>query len=131
MKETTHKLENNYTKGVVKMLPSFYGTQQTSQLGDPTKGLKTPREFDFEAQWDLIKEIPQDWGNRLFESTDKILCAQGPKRKEHRPLKRLSQTCIDSVQFQLCATLWDPMDCSMPGHSVHHQLLEFTQTRVH
>ena len=39
-----------------------------------------------------------------------------------------------SVQFssitQLCLTLWDPMDCSMPGLSVHHQLLESTQTHV-
>ena len=25
----------------------------------------------------------------------------------------------------------DPMDCSMPGLPVHHQLLEFTQTLVH
>ena len=25
-------------------------------------------------------------------------------------------------------TLCDPMDCSMPGLPVHHQLLEFTQT---
>ena len=29
---------------------------------------------------------------------------------------------------QLCPTLCDPMDCSMPGPPVHHQLLEFTQT---
>ena len=29
---------------------------------------------------------------------------------------------------QLCLTLCDPMDCSMPGPPVHHQLLEFTQT---
>ena len=28
-------------------------------------------------------------------------------------------------------TLWDPMDCSTPGLSVHHQLPEFTQTHVH
>ena len=27
--------------------------------------------------------------------------------------------------------LWDPMDCSMPGFPVHHQLLELTQTHVH
>ena len=32
---------------------------------------------------------------------------------------------------QLCATLCDPMDCSMPGLPVHHQLPEFTQTHVH
>ena len=39
------------------------------------------------------------------------------------------------VQFssisQLCLTLCDPMDCSMPGFPVHHQLLELTQTHVH
>ena len=28
-------------------------------------------------------------------------------------------------------TLCDPMDCSTPGLSVHHQLPEFTQTHVH
>ena len=40
-----------------------------------------------------------------------------------------------SVQFssvaQSCLTLCDPMDYSMPGLPVHHQLLEFTQTHVH
>ena len=30
-----------------------------------------------------------------------------------------------------CPTLCDPMNCSMPGLPVHHQLLEFTQTHVH
>ena len=32
---------------------------------------------------------------------------------------------------QLYLTLCYPMDCSMPGLPVHHQLLEFTQTHVH
>ena len=32
---------------------------------------------------------------------------------------------------QSCPTLCDPVDCSMPGFPVHHQLPEFTQTRVH
>ena len=45
----------------------------------------------------------------------------------------ISQT--HSVQFssvaQSCPTLCDPMNCSMPGLLVHHQLLEFTQTRFH
>ena len=31
---------------------------------------------------------------------------------------------------QSCPTLCDPMDCSTPGFSVHHQLLEFAQTCV-
>ena len=40
-----------------------------------------------------------------------------------------------SVQFssvaQSCPTLCDPMHHSTPGLSVHHQLLEFTQTHAH
>ena len=40
-----------------------------------------------------------------------------------------------SVQFssvaQLCPTLCDPMNLSMPGLPVHHQLPESTQTHVH
>ena len=40
-----------------------------------------------------------------------------------------------SVQFssvvQLCLTLCNPKDCSMPGLPVHHQLPAFTQTHVH
>ena len=31
----------------------------------------------------------------------------------------------------LCQTLCDPMDHSMPGLPVHHQLLESTQTHLH
>ena len=40
-----------------------------------------------------------------------------------------------SVQFssvaQSCLTLCDPMNNSMPGLPVHHQLPEFTQTHIH
>ena len=42
---------------------------------------------------------------------------------------------FSSVQFSSVAqsrpTLCDPMNCSMPGFPVHHQLPEFTQTHVH
>ena len=39
---------------------------------------------------------------------------------------------FSSVQLSLSRVqLRDPMDCSMPGLPVHHQLLEFTQTHVH
>ena len=42
---------------------------------------------------------------------------------------------LNSVQFssvaQSCPTLCDPMNRSMPGLPVHHQLLEFTQTHLH
>ena len=40
-----------------------------------------------------------------------------------------------SVQFssatQLCPTLCDPMNGSMPGLPVHHQLPKFTQSHIH
>ena len=51
------------------------------------------------------------------------------KKQSHLPLQEK-----DSVQFssvaQSCPTLCDPMNCSMPGLPVHHQLPEFTQTHV-
>ena len=37
--------------------------------------------------------------------------------------------CFCSIA-QLCSTLCDPMDCSMPGFPVLHQLLELAQTHV-
>ena len=44
-------------------------------------------------------------------------------------------TLLISYQFssvaQSCPTLCDPMNCSTPGLTVHHQLPEFTQTHVH
>ena len=53
-------------------------------------------------------------------------------------LNHLQVTRLDigySVQFssvaQSCPTLCNPMNHSMPGLPVHHQLLEFTQTHVH
>ena len=43
--------------------------------------------------------------------------------------------CFSSVQFssvtQSCPTPCDPMDCSMAGFPVHHQLPELTQIHVH
>ena len=36
-----------------------------------------------------------------------------------------------SVQSLSCPTLCDPMECSMPGFPVHHQLPELTQTHIH
>ena len=46
-----------------------------------------------------------------------------------------SYTYLCSVQFssvaQSCPTLFDPMNRSTPGLSVHHQLPEFTETHIH
>ena len=38
-----------------------------------------------------------------------------------------------SVQFShsVMSNFWNPMDCSMPGFPVHHQLPELAETHVH
>ena len=42
---------------------------------------------------------------------------------------------LSSVQFnsnaQSCLTVCDPMDCSLPGFPVHHQIPGFAQAHVH
>ena len=47
----------------------------------------------------------------------------------------VSSSALNSVQFSLvaqsCLTLCDPMNRSMPGLPVHHQLPEFTQTHAY
>ena len=48
---------------------------------------------------------------------------------------KLTNLFSNSIQFSSVAqsypTLGDPMDCSMTGLPVHHQLPEHTQTHVH
>ena len=50
-------------------------------------------------------------------------------------LNSIIYTLISSIQFissaQSCPTLCNPMECSMPGLPVYHQLPEFIQTHVH
>ena len=43
----------------------------------------------------------------------------------HKAEKELSSVT------QSCPTLFNPIDCSTPGFSVHHQLPELAQTHVH
>ena len=52
--------------------------------------------------------------------------------------KGVCEDCILSPCFsqfssfaQSCLTVCVPMDCSMPGFPVHHQLPELTQTHIH
>ena len=67
-----------------------------------------------------------DIENRLMDM------ARGEKRV--RCMERVTWK-LHSVQFssvaQSCPTLCNPMNRSMPGLHVHHQLPEFTQTHIH
>ena len=73
------------------------------------------------------------WRNELQTSPSKnfhqYITLRGINTHTH------THTPFSSVQFssvaQSCPTPRDPMNCSTPGLPVHHQLLEFTQTRVH
>ena len=48
-------------------------------------------------------------------------------------MKGCMDLCISqqSSVAQLCLTFGNPIECSMPGLPVHHQLLKFAQTHVH
>ena len=56
----------------------------------------------------------------------------GPFERGHHYLHYL-QHSFSSAQFShsVVSNSLRPMDCSMPGLPVHHQLPEFTQTHVH
>ena len=77
----THKLENNDTKEFLALLQKFKDLQQLSQPGDPENRLRVPKEFDVEGQWDVITELPQDWGNRLLAPKKNVYVPR-PRRKE-------------------------------------------------
>ena len=69
--------------------------------------------------------------SRVSSFNLKVFCKVG----EARVLILYSFINLAVSQFssvaQSCSTLCDPMDCSMPGFPVHHQLLEPIQTHVH
>ena len=52
------------------------------------------------------------------------------REKVNKEAQALDQIDFSSVA-QSCLTLSDPMNHSTPGLSVHHQLLESTQTHAH
>ena len=49
----------------------------------------------------------------------------------HKHTHTHEYTGIFSSVSRSCPTLCDPMDCSMPGLPIHHQLPEFTHMHVH
>ena len=73
---------------------------------------------------------PQNWKRSVF-----IPIPKKGNAKECSNYRTVSCTQFSSVQFssvaQSCLTVCDPMNRSTPGVPVHHQLPEFTQTRIH
>ena len=61
---------------------------------DPTKGLRTPREFDFGGQWDLITELSQDWGNRLLEAQQNFVQGRTQEKGAVTPQETEQEACM-------------------------------------
>ena len=72
------------------------------------------------------------WTVNSNQMVDGISFEQRPCQPWIRTLSQQGNwTWSVSSAGQSCLTLCNPMNCSTPGLSVHHQLLEYTQTHVH
>ena len=79
------------------------------------------------TRWTFVGKVM----SLLFNTLSRLVIAFLPRSK-HLLISWLqspSEVIFSSVA-QLCPTLCDPMNRSMPGLLVHHQLPEFTQTHV-
>ena len=79
----------------------------------PSTPVSLPREFH--EQRSLVGYIP--WGHKESDATFTF----------HTTLLQFQFSSV----AQSCPTLCNPMNRSMPGLPVHHQLPEFTQTHIH
>ena len=101
------------------------------------------RGWDLKPMWFWfslwLKTIyPQDTFLLLCEGCEKLkdrvnlaLGNTQPRISTVNQQKHLNYQVQFSSVAQSCPTLCNPMNCSMPGLPVHHQLPEFTQTHVH
>ena len=112
---------------------SKWNSHEQSSKNKQTKNLKEQRELkvpmgQHEAGQYLhyrdSRRIKEKGTEKLFEEimAEKIL----PWGREIH----IQEDSVSSVA-QSCPALCNPMDCSMPGFPVHHQLPEPTQTHVH
>ena len=67
---------------------------------------------------------------RYHSLTSLLICRERREASYTIMCERFLQEFYFSVS-KLCPTLCDPMDCSTPGFSVLHHLMEFAQTHVH
>jgi len=105
-------------------------------------GLPFPSPMHESEKWKVkVKSLSRVW----LLATPWTAAYQAPppmgsSRQEYRsglplPSPRIFIDTDKLLQFssiaQSCLTLCDPMDCSIPGFHLHHQLPELVQTHVH
>ena len=89
-----------------------------------------------------IRMRSKAWCSRHYSSAlcilchlihSKILCSGHYCLQIKKQSKRTQLCVLDTFSSvaQSCSTLCDPMNCSMPGLPVHHQLLDLAQTHIH
>ena len=87
------------------------------------------------VEWNTNQGIFTFVRNQLREYRAKFLSADYIEWKKKGSKAIYQIVKWNKIQFssvaQPCLTLCDPMNRSMPGLPVHHQLPEFTQTHVH
>ena len=73
-----------------------------------------------------IKHLINHWKMDM-----EVLLLNSSTRRHSLLFKIIHSTVQFSSVARSCLTLCDPMNHSVPGLPVHHQLPEFTQTRIH
>ena len=136
-----------HTAAAAKLLqscPTLCDPIDGSPLGSPVPRIPQARTLEwvaisFSNEWKWKVKVKSLSHVRLL-ATPWIAAYQAPpsmgfSRQEYWSGVPLYSSKMASVQFssvaQSCLTLCDPINCSMPGLPVHHQLPEFTQTQVH
>ena len=69
-----------------------------------------------------FKSVRESWTSNWTKGCQILWTIEGRQKARSVPFSSVTQSCL---------TLCDPMDCSMAGFPVHHQLPEPTQTHVH
>ena len=80
-----------------------------------------------------VREFTSSHPQGKFQSLPFIVHHGKKKRKVGgiRTREKILQYCCCCSVAKPCLTLYDSMNCSMPGFSVLHYLLQFAQTCIH
>ena len=81
----SHKLQNNYNKEILALLKKVLGPTAEFPSWGSGKGTENPREFDFGGKWDLLTELPQDWGKTLGRHKQNLVCTRTQKKGAATP----------------------------------------------
>ena len=127
---TCHAWMSNCSLYIIYLLPLWVKSNASSSCvvslfisGFPQHSASSPKFFPMAAKCCMPAPTPN------FIWIPRLPSAQGS------PFFCLNMSSLLPLQFssvaQLCLTLCDPMDCSIPGFPVHHHLPDLMQTHVH